>query len=41
MDMKPNYGREAAFSWDTYFDVPDPDALAAELHRETSSSLNH
>ena len=27
----PNYGREPAFSWDAYVDVPDPDALAAEF----------
>jgi len=27
----PNYGREPAFSWDAYLDVPDPDALAAEF----------
>ncbi|HEV7241052.1 MAG TPA: VOC family protein [Thermoanaerobaculia bacterium] len=27
----PNYGREPAFSWDAYLEVPDPDALAAEL----------
>jgi Uncharacterized protein conserved in bacteria len=27
----PNYKREPAFSWDAYFDVPDPDALAAEF----------
>ena len=27
----PNYHREPAFSWDAYFDVPDPDALAAEF----------
>ena len=27
----PNYRREPAFSWDAYFDVPDPDALAAEF----------
>ena len=27
----PNYGREPAFSWDAYVEVPDPDALAAEF----------
>lgn len=27
----PNYGREPAHSWDAYFEVPDPDALAAEF----------
>ena len=27
----PNYGREPAFSWDAYVDVPDPDGLAAEF----------
>jgi catechol 2,3-dioxygenase-like lactoylglutathione lyase family enzyme len=27
----PNFGREPAFSWDAYIDVPDPDALAAEF----------
>ena len=27
----PNYGREPAFSWDAYLEVPDPDALAAEF----------
>jgi len=27
----PNYNREPAFSWDAYFEVPDPDALAAEF----------
>jgi len=27
----PNYGREPAFGWDAYLDVPDPDALAAEF----------
>ena len=27
----PNYGREPAFSWDAYLDVPDPEALAAEF----------
>lgn len=27
----PNYGREPAFSWDAYLEVPDPDALSAEF----------
>jgi catechol 2,3-dioxygenase-like lactoylglutathione lyase family enzyme len=27
----PNYGRQPAFSWDAFLDVPDPDALAAEF----------
>jgi catechol 2,3-dioxygenase-like lactoylglutathione lyase family enzyme len=27
----PNCEREAAARWDAYFDVPDPDALAAEF----------
>ena len=27
----PNYRRKPAFSWDAYLEVPDPDALAAEL----------
>ena len=27
----PNFGRQPAFSWDAYIDVPDPDALAAEF----------
>jgi catechol 2,3-dioxygenase-like lactoylglutathione lyase family enzyme len=27
----PNYGREPAFSWDAYLEVPDPDALATEF----------
>ena len=27
----PNFGREPAFSWDAYLDVPDPEALAAEF----------
>ncbi len=27
----PNYKRTPAFSWDAYVNVPDPDALAAEL----------
>ena len=27
----PNYKRKPAFSWDAYFVVPDPDALAAEF----------
>jgi uncharacterized glyoxalase superfamily protein PhnB len=27
----PNYGRKPAFSWDAYFQVADPDALAAEF----------
>ena len=27
----PNFGREPAFSWDAYVDVPDPDALATEF----------
>ena len=31
VDPVPNYGREPAFSWDAYLDVPDPDALAAEF----------
>ena len=33
LDVKPfpNYKREPSFSWDAYFDVPDPDALAAEF----------
>lgn len=31
VDPVPNYGREPAFSWDAYVDVPDPDALAAEF----------
>ena len=26
-----NYKRNPAFCWDAYFDVPDPDALAAEF----------
>ena len=28
---RSRYGREPAFSWDAYLDVPDPDALAAEF----------
>ena len=31
VEPMPNYGREPAFSWDAYLDVPDPDALAAEF----------
>ena len=31
VDAVPNYGREPAHSWDAYVEVPDPDALAAEL----------
>jgi catechol 2,3-dioxygenase-like lactoylglutathione lyase family enzyme len=31
VDPLPNYGREPALSWDAYFEVPDPDALAAEF----------
>lgn len=27
----PNFRRKPAFSWDAYFDVDDPDALAAEF----------
>ena len=27
----PNYKRKPAFGWDAYLEVPDPDALAAEL----------
>jgi catechol 2,3-dioxygenase-like lactoylglutathione lyase family enzyme len=27
----PNFGREPAFCWDAYLEVPDPDALAAEF----------
>ena len=27
----PNYGRQPAFSWDAYLEVPDPDALAGEF----------
>ncbi len=27
----PNCGREPAFCWDAYVEVPDPDALAAEF----------
>jgi catechol 2,3-dioxygenase-like lactoylglutathione lyase family enzyme len=27
----PNYGREPAFSWDAYLEVPDPDSLATEF----------
>src|SRR5262245_61576310 len=27
----PNFGREPAFAWDAYVEVPDPDALAAEF----------
>ena len=27
----PNYNRKPASSWDAYFEVPDPDALAAEF----------
>ena len=30
-DPLSNYGREPAFAWDAYLDVPDPDALAAEF----------
>jgi catechol 2,3-dioxygenase-like lactoylglutathione lyase family enzyme len=28
---QPNYTREPAHSWDAYFEVPDPDGLAAEF----------
>ena len=31
VDPVPNFGREPAFSWDAYLEVPDPDALAAEF----------
>jgi catechol 2,3-dioxygenase-like lactoylglutathione lyase family enzyme len=31
VDPMPNYNREPTFSWDAYFEVPDPDALAAEF----------
>jgi catechol 2,3-dioxygenase-like lactoylglutathione lyase family enzyme len=31
VDPVPNYKRKPAFSWDTYVQVPDPDALAAEF----------
>lgn len=31
VDPLPNYKREPAARWDAYFDVPDPDALAAEF----------
>src|SRR5256885_12346602 len=31
VDPLPNYRREPAARWDAYLDVPDPDALAAEL----------
>jgi catechol 2,3-dioxygenase-like lactoylglutathione lyase family enzyme len=27
----PNYGREPAFCWDAYLEVPDPDTLATEF----------
>src|SRR5262245_342490 len=27
----PNFGREPAFAWDAYLEVPDPDALATEF----------
>lgn len=27
----PNYDRKPSFSWDAYFEVPDPDALAGEF----------
>ena len=27
----PNYKRKPAFSWDAYFEVPDPEALADEF----------
>ena len=27
----PNYNRKPASSWDAYFEVPDPEALAAEF----------
>jgi catechol 2,3-dioxygenase-like lactoylglutathione lyase family enzyme len=27
----PNYGREPAFCWDAYIEVPDPETLAAEF----------
>jgi len=31
VDPLPNCKREAEARWDAYFDVPDPDALAAEF----------
>lgn len=31
IDPLPNSRRQAGARWDAYFDVPDPDALAAEL----------
>ena len=31
VDPLPNYKRKPTFSWDAYFEVPDPDALAAEF----------
>jgi catechol 2,3-dioxygenase-like lactoylglutathione lyase family enzyme len=31
VEPMPNYGRQPAFSWDAYVQVPDPDALAAEF----------
>ena len=31
VDPMPNYKRRPTFSWDAYFNVPDPDALAAEF----------
>jgi len=31
VDPLPNYIREGGARWDAYFDVPDPDALAAEF----------
>ena len=31
VDPLPNYQRKPTFSWDAYFEVPDPDALAAEF----------
>ena len=31
VDPVPNYKRKPTFSWDAWFEVPDPDALAAEF----------
>ena len=31
VDPIPNYKRKPTFSWDAWFEVPDPDALAAEF----------
>jgi hypothetical protein len=31
VEPRPNYGRDPAFCWDAYLEVPDPDALAAEF----------